>query len=111
MNTQIVRIFDNYDAAQRARAELIASGFADERVQLKVKQDEAGPAKSNFTVGNDPNVVGGQAYSRTYAPTNQVEYFMMTVLANDPGEAEGAASIMARHGATSGDPVQQPPRR
>jgi hypothetical protein len=108
---EIVRIFENYDAAQQARSELLAAGFDDGHVRLKTKIDEAGPGESNFTVGNDPKVVGGEAYSRTYAPEGQQGHFLMMVEASDGAQAERAAQICARYGATSGDPAENPPGR
>jgi hypothetical protein len=111
MDKQIVRVFDNYEAAQRARSELLAEGFDDNHVRLKTQIDEAGPGESNFTVGNDPAVVGGEAYSRTYAPEGQQGHFLMMVKASDGAQAERAAEICARYGATSGDPAENPPGR
>jgi hypothetical protein len=111
MDKQIVRMFDNYDAAQRARSELLAEGFDDSHVRLKTQIDEAGPGESNFTVGNDPDVVGGEAYSRTFAPEGQQGHFLMMVEASDGAQAQRAAEICARYGATSGDPAENPPGR
>jgi hypothetical protein len=108
---EIVRIFENYDAAQQARSELLAAGFDDGHVQLKTQIDEAGPAVSNFTVGNDPKVVGGEAYSRTFAPEGQEGHFLMMVEASDGAQAVRAAEICDRYGATSGDPAENPPGR
>ncbi|GAB3454967.1 hypothetical protein GCM10027321_06920 [Massilia terrae] len=106
---EIVRIFDNYDAAQQARNALLAAGFSDASVRLKTMIDEAGPGQSNFTVGNDPDVVGGQAYSRTFEPEHQQGLFLMRVVASEPGQAEQAAQICMRYGARSGDPGDHPP--
>jgi hypothetical protein len=109
MDNQIVRLFENYEAAQRARSELLAAGFGDDEVQLSVAIDEAGPGRSNFTVGNDPGVVGGEAYKKTFAPEGQLGHYVMMVSASDDAQAEQAAVICAHYGATSGDPAQQPP--
>jgi hypothetical protein len=104
---RIVRMFDNFDAAQLARDALLAAGFGDADVQLKTFEDEAGPGISNFTVGNDPAVVGGEAYQHTYAPGPRTGQFLMLVDAIDVARAEQAAAILARYGATSGDPARQ----
>lgn len=106
---EIVRIFDNYDAAQQAREALLMAGFSDASVRLNTMIDEAGPGESNFTVGNDPDVVGGQAYSRTFEPEQQQGLFLMRVAAADPGRAELAAQICMRYGGRSGDPGDYPP--
>jgi hypothetical protein len=111
MDNEIVRLFEDFGAAERARAELLADGIAEDCVQLKACSDEAGPGISNFTVGNDPNVVGGEAYQRTFAPRGPEGYYLMIVSAADDGQADRAADIMARYGATSGDPAAQPPGR
>jgi hypothetical protein len=111
MDNQIIRLFENFGAAERARAELLADGIAEDRVQLKACNDEAGPGVSNFTVGNDPAVVGGEAYQRTFAPGPPEGHYLMIVSALDDGQADRAADIMARYGATSGDPAAQPPGR
>lgn len=100
MDNQVIRLFDDLDAAERARAELLADGFADDCVRLMAREDEAGPGASNFTVGNDPEVVGGESYQRAFAPRAPEGLYTMTVAAADGAQAERAAAIMARHGAT-----------
>jgi hypothetical protein len=109
MDKQIVRLFEDYDAAQRAREELLAAGFGDADVQLKATEDEAGPGQSNFTVGNDPAVVGGDTYEKTFAPKKEIGHFIMVVNVADTSQAKRASEILALYGATSGDPAQQPP--
>jgi hypothetical protein len=111
MDRQIVRIFENYEAAQRARSELLAAGLREDDVELTVANDEAGPGRSNFTVGNDPKVVGGEAYSKTFAPEGWTGHYIMQVSVSDDDQAEQAAIILAHYGATGGDPAQQPPGR
>jgi hypothetical protein len=109
--SEMVRIFQDYEAAQQARAELVAAGLGENNVELKARIDEAGPTRSNFTVGNDPKVVGGEAYSKTFAPEGQQDTYMMIVRAADAAQARQAEAIMARYGAISGDPAQNPPGR
>jgi hypothetical protein len=111
MDKQVMRLFEDFGAAERARAELLADGIAQDRVQLTAYNDEAGPTASNFTVGNDPDVVGGEAYQRTFAPRGPEGHYIMIVSAADEGQAGRAAAIMDRYGATSGDPAAQPPGR
>lgn len=52
MSDTVVTVFDRYIEAEKARAELIDAGFATADVYLDARDDEAGPAKGNFTVGN-----------------------------------------------------------
>lgn len=111
MDNQLIRLFEDYDAAERARAELLAVGFAQDCVSLKARIDEAGPEASNFTVGNDPKVVGGEAYQRTFAPRGEESLYLMIVTVADDAQAARAAEIMARYGATDGDPAAHPPGR
>ncbi len=106
---EIVRIFDNYDAAQRARTALLAAGFSDATVRLSSQIDEAGPGESNFSVGNDPNVVGGQAYSRTFEPEGEQSLFLMQVAVRDEEQAQQVKRMCAQYGARSGDPGDHPP--
>lgn len=58
MENPLIYIFDDFDAAQRARAELIKFGFEAPAVNLDVRDDEAGPVQGNFTVGDNPAAAG-----------------------------------------------------
>ena len=101
---QLVRTFDNYTAAEQARAALVSAGFSTDWVQLTSTGDEAGAVQGNFTVGDSPRVSGGDDYNDVYRPTAQLGHFIMTVEAPSPSEADRAAAILEGHGARSGDP-------
>jgi hypothetical protein len=105
MTYQIVRLVKDLAEAERAHEELLAAGFEREDVKLDVYEDEAGPAKGNFTVGDPPEVAGGSDYSRTFAhkPGDQQPHCLVTVNAADVGQAEQAHLILARHGGIDPD--------
>ena len=108
MQSKIVRFFQGLPMAERAFDELRADGFDADSVKLAACQDEAGPAASNFTVGNDPDVVGGEAYSRTFEPRKELASYTLTVHPATVEEAARAAAICARNGGTE-DPAMRPP--
>lgn len=105
MNHAIVRIFDVFDHAQRARDALLAEGFASEGVTMSIANDEAGPVEGNFTVGNLPMESEYHTYDRNYAAVRQAEQCLVTVNAPDAAVAARAATIMARFGARDPDPA------
>lgn len=107
MNHAIVRIFDVYDHAQRARDALLAEGFASDRVTMSIANDEAGPVEGNFTVGNLPMESEDHTYDRNYAKSQQSAQCLVTVAAADPAVAARAATIMARFGARDPDPASR----
>jgi hypothetical protein len=61
MANEIVKVFDRYEDAERARSALLAAGFAPGEVRLQCNEDEAGPVEGNFLVGNGrrPGRAGG----------------------------------------------------
>lgn len=105
MNHAIVRIFDVFDHAQRARDALLAEGFASEGVTMSIANDEAGPVEGNFTVGNLPMESEYHTHDRNYAAVRQAEQCLVTVNAPDAAVAARAATIMARFGARDPDPA------
>lgn len=62
MNNQIVRMLPSFEAAEAARTGLLAEGFDSDGIDVNVTTDEAGPAESNFYVGDAPHVKGGADY-------------------------------------------------
>jgi putative hemolysin len=108
MQSKIVRFFEGMQAAERALSELRAEGFEEGSVKLAACQDEAGPMASNFTVGNDPEVVGGEAYSRTFEPRRQRANYILTAHPDTAEQAALAATICARNGGTEDPAVQRP---
>jgi hypothetical protein len=51
MENQIVRVLTSFEAADRARKELLAEGFDRAGIDIQVTSDEAGPGQGNFLVG------------------------------------------------------------
>lgn len=101
MTFPIVRTFRDFAAAESARDELLAAGFARDAVELSSLDDEAGAEQGNFTVGDDPDVKGGHDYSRTFAPDPvPCDRCKILVAASDKAQQEMAEIILGRHGAT-----------
>ncbi len=103
--TAVIRMFDQYDHAQRARDALLAEGFQSEQVSMSIANDEAGAMDGNFTVGNVPMESDDHTYERNYAHPVMAEQCLVTVRTADPSGAARAATIMARFGARDADPA------
>jgi hypothetical protein len=50
MADTLLRVFDSFDVAERAREALIASGIAAAAITLDSRNDEAGPVEGNFAL-------------------------------------------------------------
>ncbi len=94
----VLRVFDVFDRAQRARETLLAEGFEAGDISVNVANDEAGPVEGNFTVGNNPTESPQHTYERSYARTKQVSQCIITVAAADAGRAARADAILAQFG-------------
>jgi hypothetical protein len=105
MNHPIVRIFDDYDHAQSARAALLAEGFSADGINIRIANDEAGAVEGNFTVGNAQTASADHSYANNYGNVQQVSQCIMTVDAGDEQAAARAAGIMACFGARDADPA------
>ena len=51
MANEIVKVFDHYEDAEKARSALLGAGFTPGQVRLQCNEDEAGPVEGNFLVG------------------------------------------------------------
>lgn len=111
MNNQIVRMLPSFEAAEQARQGLLAEGFDDNGIDIKVTTDEAGPAESNFYVGDSPVVKGGTDYQDVYKPADRGDLCVMIVTAANPSQLERAAAILEHNGAFDADPAHNPPGR
>ncbi|MFL6674390.1 MAG: hypothetical protein ACJ8LG_13990 [Massilia sp.] len=97
MDNQIVRLCSSLEAAERAREELLAAGFPRDRVELQVRDDEAGPPQANFTVGDDPSVTGTSDYKGTFKPRGRdPSRCIVVVSAPDADWAARASAILDR---------------
>ena len=69
----LIRIFDHFADAERARTALLADGFAAHAVQLHTADDEAGPVQGNFTVGNYDTITSwlGRAVHAVFGGDNR----------------------------------------
>jgi hypothetical protein len=116
MTTPLVRVYSDLASAEQARAQLLASGFLPDHVQLSVRDDEAGPVEGNFAVGNgggaernrrdissllDPSArFNNDIYEDDYqAPVQRGSYVLMVDATDDAAQRQ-ASDIMDRFGAT-----------
>lgn len=120
MAITVVRIYDDFRAAEQARAELLRSGFGESSVHLTTREDEAGPVRGNFVLpGKDRapddekgffgNLFSGgrdaRAGGNSRARQNRREQiaqhgiYLLTVDAGDDTQYDRAADIMNRYGA------------
>jgi hypothetical protein len=107
MNNQIVRMLPNFEAAEAARKGLLAEGFDADGIDVNVTTDEAGPAESNFYVGDSPAVKGGTDYEDVYKPAERGDLCMMTVTVADASQLERAAAILEYNGGVDVDPAHR----
>ena len=107
MNKQIVRMLPNFEAAEAARKGLLAEGFDGEGIDVNVTTDEAGPAESNFYVGDSPEVKGGTDYEDVFKPAARGDLCMMTVTVADASQLERAAAILEYNGGVDVDPAHR----
>lgn len=109
MENQLIYIFDDFDAAERARDELVKYGFGTDGVNLTVSDDEAGPAQGNFTVGDNPEASGGSDYEHTFAHATHRGICMLTISPTSVEQSDYAVKLLERYGVT--DATGQPHRR
>ena len=100
MHTYVFRLFDSYALAEQARNALLADGFARDGVELTVQEDEAGPVRGNFIVGDHTGRTGEEdpVYRRNFAPSRQEIRCLITVAVDDPILADQAAFILQAYG-------------
>lgn len=111
MNNQIVRVLPDFEAADQARKTLLAEGFDGNGIDINVTTDEAGPAESNFYVGDSPEVKGGTDYKDVFKPAERGDLCVMTVTVADASQRERAEAILHYNGALDVDPAHNPPSR
>jgi hypothetical protein len=111
MNNQIVRVLPDFEAADQARKTLLAEGFDGNGIDINVTTDEAGPAESNFYVGDSPQVKGGTDYKDVFKPAERGDLCVMTVTVADASQRARAEAILNHHGGLDNDPAHNPPGR
>jgi hypothetical protein len=107
MEQPLVYVFDDFDTAERIYEEFLSNGFDRDGVQLTVRDDEAGPVKGNFTVGDAiPDDL--KEYDDAFAHPRQRGHVILTVTPVDPSQAQFAIALMSRYGVKyPGDSVGQ----
>ncbi|KQQ96985.1 hypothetical protein [Massilia sp. Leaf139] len=111
MNHQIVRMLPNFEAAEAARKGLLDEGFDPNGIDVNVTTDEAGPAESNFYVGDSPEVKGGTDYEDVFKPAERGDLCMMTVTVTSEAQLERVAAILEHNGGIDIDPAHLAARR
>ena len=99
----MVRVFDSFESAGRARDALLADGFPEGAVALDILSDEAGPVEGNFTVGNSPVESEGHVYASNYANPVERGHCVLAIEAGDPATAARADAILVGFGARNPD--------
>lgn len=115
MANTVIRVYDDFDAAEQARDTLLQAGFTKEEVQLTSREDESGAVHGNFITGDGTTTRdrhdGGlfrvrsgnddSNYGRDFAPADPQRgaAYILTVDAADEGGARQASEIMDRFGA------------
>ncbi|RZI44615.1 hypothetical protein EGT07_04160 [Herbaspirillum sp. HC18] len=116
MLTPLVRIYDNFIAAQHARDQLLASGFSHGSVHLDSMLDEAGPVEGNAVLdakdtGKGPGkgalskLLGVEERTDAYNNATPVwrDTFVLSVDIEDETQRSQASVIMNRFGARAID--------
>lgn len=110
MATTLISVYDHLSSADQARDELLACGFGADCIHLEAQENEAGPVKGNFTVGDagrerDKQTApfhvrnNDEVYARDFARPEQRGEILLTVDAQDERQSRQAADILHRHGA------------
>jgi len=117
MANTVIRVYDDFAAAQQARAALLHAGFGEASVQLTTHADEAGPACANVALprkartpdayrarkGFFGNLFAGRAGPDSRARQDrpqQIAWHGSYLLMVDAGDdAQRAAAIMNQFGA------------
>ena len=111
MSITLIRIYNDLSQAENARRELLDSGIESSHIELKSKEDEAGPVQGNFVAGNDESkedaflrrfgsATGAeeQTYERDYRDAIQRGTILLAVQADNDEECELTSNIMERFG-------------
>ncbi|MFL6674391.1 MAG: hypothetical protein ACJ8LG_13995 [Massilia sp.] len=98
MEKTLIYVFDDFNAAERARAEFVSYGFDPAAVQLSVRDDEAGPVQGNFQVGDAPAAAGSDEYKDAFANPVQRGTCILTITPVDPSQTRYAIALLARYG-------------
>lgn len=98
MEQALIYVFDDFELAQKARAELIQYGFGNDAVELRISDDEAGPVQGNFTVGDANHATPGSDYDSTFGTVTHRGNCMLMIAPSSPTHADYAIALMARYG-------------
>lgn len=98
MEAALIYVFDDFDTAQKARAELLQYGFGMDAVELRISDDEAGPVQGNFTVGDATHASPGSDYASTFGTVAHRGNCTLMIAPTSPTQSQYAIALMARYG-------------
>ncbi|MDB5843194.1 MAG: hypothetical protein JWP79_504 [Polaromonas sp.] len=90
---QVLRIFSQFDAAEKARHALLEAGFEPDSVELVTRADEAGGVQGNFVAGNAKQ--GAAADGNYEANFKNVSYGGIHLLSAFAASADAAGHAIA----------------
>ncbi len=112
MTITVVRVYDNFVAADQARSELLRCGFCETNVELTIKEDEAGSVHGNVALADNRNPKPGffgnwfrrrdsGSLEHEDQPDEVVQrgIYLLIVDAGDDMQHDRAADIMHQFGA------------
>ena len=111
MPDTITKVFDHYSDAEKAREELLAGGFALNRIHLRARQDEAGTAQGHAGTSESGTVTdavegifslmgGGRARAPHQHQSAQRGIYQLSVDVTDQQQFARASVIMKQFGGT-----------
>jgi hypothetical protein len=99
MQQTLMRRFEHFEDAQRARERLIAGGLPEGDVELRSLADEAGTEKGNFTVGNGAPARGAHdAYELNFGRAESAGENLLVVQTQDDQQRARIEVMLDRMG-------------
>lgn len=99
MQQTLMRRFQRFEDAQRARERLIEGGLPEGDVELRSLADEAGTEKGNFTVGNGAPARGGHdAYELNFGKAESTGENLLVVQTQDDQQRARIEVMLDRMG-------------
>jgi len=114
MPAPLLRVFDSFEVAERAREALIVAGLPPDAIELRPPEDDGGPVEGNFLVdleekptpaSDDPRRQTPQAELRT--PVSRATYVMMVGVADETQARQAVQVLDALRATDSGERLAQ----
>lgn len=102
MQRTLMKRFERFDEAQRAREALIVGGLPKDEVELRSLADEAGAERGNFTVGNGQRARGAHdAYELNFEDVEWSGANLLVVRTSDETRHARAKALLDGMGAAA----------